>query len=92
MVTVRVNVSLSNVCRTSPAPVTIKTSVSIEGAIKSIESLTHRTVVSDQGPVPGKKQWTKVTVELTGKTSDMDRDFVLLVKQLKPTSHGCISR
>ena len=71
--------------RTSPAPVSIRTNVSIEGGIKSVESPTHRIVVSNQGPVPGKLGWTKVTVELSrGQTTDMDRDFVLLVTPEEP--------
>ncbi|CAG7721881.1 unnamed protein product [Allacma fusca] len=63
----------------SPAPITIKVNVSIQGEIKTIESPTHKITVSSQGPIPTKENWTKAAIELSGKTTDMDRDFVLLI-------------
>ncbi|CAL8143672.1 unnamed protein product [Orchesella dallaii] len=62
---------------TSPAPLTLKVAVSLQDDIKSIESPTHSIKVEKQGPVPGKQSWQKALVELSGTTTDMDRDFVL---------------
>ena len=66
-------------CRSSPAPLTIRVNVSLQGAIKSIECPTHSVKTVEQGPIPEKSNWTRGIVELTGKTTDMDRDFVLLI-------------
>jgi len=65
--------------RASPAPLTIRVNVSLQGAIKSIESPTHKMDTVEKGPIPEKSNWTRGVVELNGKTTDMDRDFVLLV-------------
>ena len=64
----------------SPAALSIRVSVSIQGAIKSIESLTHQVEILDMPLIEGKANWTRKCVELLGVTiDDMDRDFVLLV-------------
>ncbi|CAL8097329.1 unnamed protein product [Orchesella dallaii] len=62
---------------TSPAPLTLKVAVSLQDDIKSIESPTHSIKVEKQGPIPGKQTWQKALVQLSGTTTDMDRDFVL---------------
>lgn len=62
---------------TTPAPLTLKVAISLQGKIKSIECPTHKVKVEKTGPIPEKPTWEKATVELSTETSDMDRDFVL---------------
>lgn len=62
----------------SPAPLAIRMIVYIQGEFKYVESPTHEVKIQRFEAVPAKKNWSKVAVELTGITTDMDRDFVLL--------------
>lgn len=61
----------------SPAPLSIKVAVSLQGGIKSIDSPTHKVKVDKGRTIPENELWHKATVELAGETTDMDRDFVL---------------
>lgn len=68
----------------SPAPLSIRVNVSIQGNIKSIESPSHQIKTLEMGPISGKTNWTRGIIELAGKTTDMDRDFVLCVTPEDP--------
>ncbi len=61
----------------SPAPLSIKVAVSLQGKIRSIECPTHQVKVDMKGPIKENPNWTKAFVELAGESTDMDRDFVL---------------
>jgi len=67
------------ICREPPAPLTIRVNVCLQGGIKTIESPTHKVDTVEKGPIPEKPHWSRAVVELHGKTTDMDRDFVLFV-------------
>ena len=58
----------------------IRVFASLQGEIESIDSPTHKVVIKEKAPIPEKANWTKAVVELEGTTTDMDRDFVLLIK------------
>ncbi|XP_037045008.1 von Willebrand factor A domain-containing protein 5A-like [Bradysia coprophila] len=62
---------------TSPAPLSISVTISMQGGIKSIESPTHNVRVEKLKRISEDDVWHKTVVELSGKTTDMDRDFVL---------------
>jgi hypothetical protein len=55
--------------------------VSIQRAIKSIDSPSHHVKIVEIRAIPEKLLWNRGQVELTGKITGMDRDFVLLVTQ-----------
>lgn len=61
----------------SAAPLSIKVAVSLQGGIKSITSPTHQVKVAKIQTIPEHEIWHKAIVELSGNTTDMDRDFVL---------------
>lgn len=61
----------------SPAPLSLKVAVSLQGKIKSIECPTHKVKVDNKGPIKENPAWEKAFVELVGESTDMDRDFVL---------------
>lgn len=65
---------------TSPAPLSLKVTVSMLGGIKSIQSPTHKVNVQKSTPIPENDGWHKAIVELSGETTDMDRDFVLNIE------------
>jgi hypothetical protein len=53
--------------------------VSLQGGIRTIESPTHQVVVSEKDVISEKPSWTRALVQLVGDTTDMDRDFILLI-------------
>ncbi|XP_037026786.1 von Willebrand factor A domain-containing protein 5A-like [Bradysia coprophila] len=64
----------------SPAPLSIKVKVSIQGGIKAIESPTHKVTVQTSELISENDNYHKAVVELSGQTTDMDRDFVLTIQ------------
>lgn len=60
----------------SPAPLTINATISLQGGIKSIQSPSHMVKISKLPMVQG---WHKALVELSGQVTAMDRDFVLKI-------------
>lgn len=64
----------------SPAPLSLKVLVSIQGAIKSIDSPTHKVTVKKSKPISENDIWHKAIVQLSAQTTDMDRDFVLTIE------------
>jgi hypothetical protein len=65
-------------------PMSIKVIVSIQGEIKEIKSHTHSIVTENTGPIPNNLNWHKWIVTLDGNTTQMDRDFVILVTPKEP--------
>lgn len=63
----------------SPAPLSLTVTVFLQGGIKSIESPTHNVKINNSGTMPENELWHKAMVELSAQTTDMDRDFVLLI-------------
>lgn len=61
----------------SPAPLSMQVRVSMQGGIKSIESPTHAVTIKKSKP---NEIWHEALVELSGQTTDMDRDFVLTIE------------
>ncbi|KAG4070433.1 hypothetical protein HA402_005665 [Bradysia odoriphaga] len=65
----------------SPAPLSMRVEVSVQGGIKSVVSPTHTvTVLKSEATTFENDDWQKATVELTGQTTDMDRDFVIIIE------------
>lgn len=64
----------------SPAPLSLKITVSMQGGIKSIESPTHKVNIEKSKPKSENDCWHRAIVELSGDTTDMDRDFVLNIE------------
>lgn len=61
----------------SPALLSVKVAVSLQGGIKSIDSPTHNVTVTNSGTIPQNEVWHEAMVELSAPTTEMDRDFVL---------------
>ncbi|CAL8104173.1 unnamed protein product [Orchesella dallaii] len=61
------------------APLTLTVSVFSQEDLRSIESPSHVINIQKQGIFPEKKTWRRTLVELKGKTTDMDRDFVMIL-------------
>ncbi|XP_037040285.1 von Willebrand factor A domain-containing protein 5A-like [Bradysia coprophila] len=67
--------------QSSPVPLSMRVDVSIQGGIKSIVSPTHTvTVEKSEATTYENDDWQKATVELSGQTTDMDRDFVIIIE------------
>ncbi len=64
----------------SPAPLSLKVRVSLQGGFKSIASPTHKVTVDITKPTREGDTWHKAIVALSGHTTDMDRDFVLNIE------------
>lgn len=64
----------------SPAPLSIKATVSLHGGIKAIKSPTHEVSVQKIESTSDDDNYHTAVVELSGKTTDMDRDFVLTIE------------
>ncbi|XP_037037777.1 von Willebrand factor A domain-containing protein 5A-like isoform X2 [Bradysia coprophila] len=65
----------------SPAPLSMRVEVSVQGGIKSVVSPTHTvTVEKSEATTFENDDWQKATVELSGQTTDMDRDFVIIIE------------
>lgn len=66
------------------APLSIKVIASIQGVIKSVSCSTHDVVVESKGEIAQRPSWHKSIVTFDGLTTDMDRDFILLITPDEP--------
>ena len=72
----------------SPAPLSIKVAACFQGQLQSIESPTHKIKVDGPKKMAEKQgNWFKGDITLDAHTTDMDRDFVLIItpeEHIKP--------